>query len=82
MKEYKYGNVTVKVHGTPNTEKVKAAVKEFVKAVEKEKGLLGPNPFKDYSFRRLTFLLREEECRTVYQQILQDQRSIFVHGSI
>ena len=48
----------------------------------KEKGLLGPNPFKDYSFRRLTFLLREEECRTVYQQILQDQRSIFVHGSI
>lgn len=40
MKEYKYGNVTVKVYGTPNMEKVKAAVKEFVKAVEKEKGLL------------------------------------------
>lgn len=39
MKEYKYGNVTVAVHGTPNMEKVKAAVKEFVKAVEKEKGL-------------------------------------------
>lgn len=46
MKEYKYGNVTVTVHGTPNMEKVKAAVKEFVKAnshhfvlAEKEKGL-------------------------------------------
>lgn len=46
MKEYKYDNVTVKVHGTPNMEKVKAAVKEFVKAnshpfvlAEKEKGL-------------------------------------------
>lgn len=36
MKEYKYGNVTVKVHGTPNMEKVKVAVKEFAKAVEKE----------------------------------------------
>lgn len=42
MKEYKYGNVTVKVHGTPNMEKLKAAVKEFVKAVEKEKGSLKP----------------------------------------
>lgn len=42
MKEYEYGNVTVRVHGTPNMEKLKAAVKEFVKAVEKEKGLLGP----------------------------------------
>ena len=39
MKKYKYGNVTVKVHGTPNVKKLKAAVKEFVKAVEKEKGL-------------------------------------------
>lgn len=39
MKEYKYGNVTVKIHGTPNMEKIKEAVKEFVKAVEKEKGL-------------------------------------------
>lgn len=42
MKEYKYGNVTVKAHGTPNMEKLKAAIKEFVKAVEKEKGLSGP----------------------------------------
>lgn len=46
MKEYKYGNVTVRVYGSPNMEKAKAAVKEFVKAnshhfvlAEKEKGL-------------------------------------------
>lgn len=39
MKEYKYGNVTVHVHGTPDPEKVKEAVIKFVKAVEKEKGL-------------------------------------------
>lgn len=39
MKEYKYGNVTVRVRGTPDPEKVKEAVIKFVKAVKKEKGL-------------------------------------------
>lgn len=46
MKEYKHGNVTVRIHGKPDQEKLKKAVQEFVKAnyqhivsAEKEKGL-------------------------------------------
>lgn len=39
MKEYKYGNITVTVKGKPDPERVKKAVREFVKAVEKERGL-------------------------------------------
>ena len=49
MKEYKYGNVTVRVHGKPDQEKLKKAVEEFAKSnyeylypEQKEKGLLGP----------------------------------------
>lgn len=51
MKEYKYGNVTVRVHGKPDQEKLKKAVEEFAKSnyeylypEQKEKGLLGPTP--------------------------------------
>ena len=46
MKEYKYGNVTVRIHGKPDQERLKKAVQEFAKAnyeylysAEKEKGL-------------------------------------------
>lgn len=46
MKEYKHGNVTVRIHSKPDQERLKKAVEEFVKAnyehlypAEKEKGL-------------------------------------------
>lgn len=44
MKEYKHGNVTVRIHGEPDQEKLKEAVERFVKAnyeylEQKEKGL-------------------------------------------
>lgn len=46
MKEYKHGNVTVRIHGKPDQERLKKAVEEFAKAnyeylypAEKEKGL-------------------------------------------
>lgn len=46
MNEYKHGNVTVRIHGKPNQEKLKKAVEEFAKAnyqylypEQKEKGL-------------------------------------------
>ena len=32
MKEYKHGNVTVRIHGEPDQEKLKKAVQEFAKA--------------------------------------------------
>ena len=51
MKEYKHGNVTVRIHGKPDQEKLKKAVEEFAKAnyeylfpEQKEKGLVSPNP--------------------------------------
>ena len=37
MKEYKHGNVTVRIHGKPDPDKLKKAVIEFMKAAEKEK---------------------------------------------
>lgn len=56
MKEYKYGNVTVRVHGKPDQEKLKKAVEEFAKSnyeylypEQKEKGWLGPNPWFMFS---------------------------------
>lgn len=47
MKEYKHGNVTVRIHDKPDQEKLKKAVEEFAKAnyeylyptEQKEKGL-------------------------------------------
>lgn len=46
MKKYKHGNVTVRIHGKPDQEKLKKAVEEFAKAnyeylfpEQKEKGL-------------------------------------------
>ena len=51
MKEYKHGNVTVRIHGKPDQEKLKKAVEEFAKANyeyllsrTKGKGLVSPNP--------------------------------------
>ena len=34
MNEYKIGNATVRIHGTPNQEKIKEATVEFLKNIE------------------------------------------------
>lgn len=35
--EYKYGNVTVRIHGTPRKEELEAACKEYMQKVERGK---------------------------------------------
>jgi len=37
MTEYKVGNAIVRMHGTPDLEKVKAAAEQFLMAIEKQK---------------------------------------------
>ena len=38
MTEYRIGNAIVRMHGTPDQEKVKAAAEQFLREVEKQKG--------------------------------------------
>lgn len=38
MTEYRIGNAIVRMHGSPDQEKVKAAAERFLKDIEKQKG--------------------------------------------